>query len=120
MGVKHGLFLFLLTFACFVAHGTATRDLLMKSAEYDLVGSCLNFLMELKSCSNEIVLFFTNGTTTTTQADIGPNCCCAITAITHNCWLGIITSLGFTPQDGHYLRDYCDASASSPALAPAV
>ncbi|KDO38658.1 hypothetical protein CISIN_1g040528mg [Citrus sinensis] len=31
---------------------------------------CWNVLMELKSCSNEIVIFFINS-----QADIGPDCC---------------------------------------------
>lgn len=73
--------------------------------------------MELKSCSNEIVLYFTNG-----EADIGPDCCCAITVITHNCWPAMLTSLGFTPEEGHYLRGYCDAAAaaSTPALAPAA
>ncbi|KAJ1412922.1 Prolamin-like domain [Sesbania bispinosa] len=123
MALKHGLFL--LTLACFVAYGTATRGLLVKRPTQDIAVrlqgkggdliSCWKNLIELKSCSNEIVQFFTNG-----EPDIGPNCCCAITMITHNCWPAMITSLGFTAQEGHYLRGYCDASASSPALAPAT
>ncbi|TKY60389.1 Egg cell-secreted protein 1.3 [Spatholobus suberectus] len=113
MALKHGLFL--LALACFVAYGTATRDLLMKWPKQggDHV-ECWSNLIELKSCSNEILHFFING-----QADIGPNCCCAITVITHNCWPTMLTSLGFTYQEALYISGYCDAAASSPALAPA-
>ncbi|KAB1206298.1 Egg cell-secreted protein 1.2 [Morella rubra] len=68
--------------------------------------------MELKSCPNEIVVFFLNG-----QTDIGPDCCSAISIITHNCWPAMLTSLSFTAEDGNILRSYCDA-ASIPAAAP--
>ncbi|XP_027343120.1 egg cell-secreted protein 1.4-like [Abrus precatorius] len=112
MALKHGLF-FLLTLSCFVAHGTATRDFLINNPKQDLV-DCWSHLIELKSCSNEILHFFTNG-----QADIGPNCCCAITVITHKCWPAILISLGITAHEAHYLRAYCDAATSSPAPAPA-
>ncbi|XP_042975258.1 egg cell-secreted protein 1.4-like [Carya illinoinensis] len=73
---------------------------------------CWNALMELKSCSNEIVLFFLNG-----QTDIDPDCCRAISIITHNCWPAMLTSIGFTAEEGNILRGYCDA-ASAPAAAP--
>ncbi|KAK9225299.1 hypothetical protein WN943_010340 [Citrus x changshan-huyou] len=66
--------------------------------------------MELKSCSNEIVIFFLNS-----QADIGPDCCRAIDIITRNCWHAMFISLEFTAEEGNILRGYCDAfSAPSP------
>ncbi|GAY60003.1 hypothetical protein WN944_022796 [Citrus x changshan-huyou] len=71
---------------------------------------CWNALMELKSYSNEIVIFFLNS-----QADIGPDCCRAIDIITRNCWSAIVTSLGFIAEEGNILRGYCDAS-SAPSL----
>ncbi|KAJ1429722.1 Prolamin-like domain [Sesbania bispinosa] len=121
MALKQGG-LFLLTLACIIACGTATRDLVMKPKQDlstrlqktngDLV-DCWSSLLELRSCSNEIVLFFING-----EADIGPECCRAITVITHNCWPAMLTSLGFTAEEGNILRGYCDAAASTPALAP--
>ncbi|OIW19998.1 hypothetical protein TanjilG_31912 [Lupinus angustifolius] len=128
MALKEGTLLLLLTFiACFIVSGIATRDLVMKPKQDisarlegnngDLV-NCWSSLLELKSCSNEIVLFFLNGV-----ADIGPGCCTAITVITHNCWPAMLTSLGFTAEEGNILRGYCDAAAASastptPAEAP--
>ncbi|XP_023881145.2 egg cell-secreted protein 1.4 [Quercus suber] len=100
---------------------TATRDLYIKpghklAARFDTsegLVPCWNALLELKSCSNEIVVFFLNG-----QADIGPDCCRAITIITHNCWPAMLTSLGFTAEEGNILSGYCDAAASVPSTAP--
>ncbi|GAY46751.1 hypothetical protein WN943_010008 [Citrus x changshan-huyou] len=66
--------------------------------------------MKLKSCSNEIVIFFLNS-----QADIGLDYCHAIDIITHNCWPAMLTSLGFTTKEGNILRGYYDAS-SAPSL----
>ena len=63
--------------------------------------------MELKSCSNDIVIFFLNS-----QTDIGPDCCHAIDIITCNCWPAMLTSLGFTAEEGNILRGYCDASSA--------
>ncbi|KAK9214506.1 hypothetical protein WN944_006499 [Citrus x changshan-huyou] len=68
---------------------------------------CWNALMELKSCSNEIVIFFLNS-----QADIGPDCCRTIDIITRNCWSAMLTSLGFTAKEGNILRGYYDASSA--------
>ncbi|CAK7328532.1 unnamed protein product [Dovyalis caffra] len=97
---------------------TASRDILIKkpgvSSRIEDEGSlveCFNALVEIKSCINEIVLYFTNG-----QADIGPDCCRAIHIITHKCWPAMFTSLGFTDEEGNILRGYCDASPSSSAL----
>lgn len=80
------------------------------------LAECWNALVEVKSCSNEIILFFLNG-----QANIGPDCCRGITVITRSCLPVMLTSLGFTIEEGDILRGYCDASPSAPAtsLAPA-
>lgn len=69
---------------------------------------CWSALLELKSCSNEIVLFFLNGHT-----DIGPDCCRSIGIITHNCWPAMLTYIGFTAEEGSILSGYCDAVSSS-------
>ncbi|KAK9189799.1 hypothetical protein WN943_018398 [Citrus x changshan-huyou] len=66
-----------------------------------------NALMELKSCSNEIVIFFLNS-----QVDIGPDCCRAFDIITYNCWPAMLTSLGFIAEEGNILRGYCDVSSA--------
>ncbi|KAI9164682.1 hypothetical protein LWI28_000248 [Acer negundo] len=76
------------------------------------LAECWTALMELKSCTNEIILFFLNG-----QANIGPDCCRAIVIITHNCWPAMLTSLGFTAEEGNILKRYCDASPA-PVSAP--
>ncbi|GMI93168.1 hypothetical protein HRI_002986100 [Hibiscus trionum] len=83
------------------------------------LSECWNALNELKSCTDEIILFFVNGRT-----DIDADCCRAIEVITRNCWPTMITSLGFTSEEGNILRGYCDVSISTgpvpiPALAPA-
>ncbi|KAJ6754731.1 hypothetical protein OIU79_027363 [Salix purpurea] len=101
---------------------TAARDILMNepgsidnlSARLEEEGSlveCWSALVEIKSCTNEIVLFFMNG-----EADIGPDCCRAIHTITHNCWPAMFTSLGFTNEEGNILRGYCDASPPSSSI----
>ncbi|XP_059624788.1 egg cell-secreted protein 1.4-like [Cornus florida] len=78
---------------------------------------CLNALIEIRSCSNEIVLYFVNS-----QTDISPTCCQAIqTMITHHCCSDMMTSLGFTAEEGHILKEYCDESSSSaPAPSPSA
>ncbi|BAT73296.1 hypothetical protein LR48_Vigan01g017600 [Vigna angularis] len=104
MALKYGMVL-LIVLACFDAHGTATRD--------NNMVKCWSNLVELKSCSNEIMHFFISG-----EADIGPNCCCAITAITHNCWPSMLTSLGYTYQEALQILAYCEDAAPPPALSP--
>ncbi|PON60757.1 Prolamin-like domain containing protein [Parasponia andersonii] len=78
---------------------------------------CWTALLELKSCLNEIVLFFLNG-----QTDIGNDCCRAVVFIARNCWPAMLTSLGFTVQEGDILQGYCDAVAVAPppALVPII
>ncbi|KAK6924188.1 Prolamin-like domain [Dillenia turbinata] len=60
---------------------------------------CWNALLEIKSCSNEIITFFLNGKT-----DLGSECCNAISIITHHCWPAMLSSLGFTAEEGNILR----------------
>ncbi|XP_030540263.1 egg cell-secreted protein 1.4-like [Rhodamnia argentea] len=75
---------------------------------------CWSALVELKSCTNEIILFFLNG-----ETSLGPGCCGAIDVITRNCWPAMLTSLGFTAEEGNILRGYCDAAAGgAPAASP--
>ncbi|XP_050386144.1 egg cell-secreted protein 1.4-like [Argentina anserina] len=76
---------------------------------------CGNALVELKSCSQEIVVYFLNG-----KADIGVDCCKAIATITRHCWPAMLTSLGFTVEQGDVLRGYCDVAAAVTATAPAA
>ncbi|KAL5751965.1 hypothetical protein ACOSP7_022136 [Xanthoceras sorbifolium] len=123
MALKYVL-LIILAITCFMSSGTATRSIVNLQhymPGYNLearledsggLAECWTALMELKSCTNEIVLFFLNG-----QANIGPDCCRAIGIITRNCWPAMLTSLGFTTEEGNILRGYCDASPP-PVLAP--
>ncbi|MFS7952995.1 putative Prolamin-like domain-containing protein [Helianthus anomalus] len=73
-------------------------------AEKDSGGltDCWNALLELKSCTNEIVLFFLNGDSYLTM-----DCCRAIRTITYGCWPSMLTSLGFTSEQGDILQGYC-------------
>ena len=113
----------LLVLVCLLASVTAARELSSYSkpgqtlaARLEASGGlveCWNALNELKSCTNEIVLFFVNG-----QTDIGPDCCRAIEVITRNCWPAMLTSLGFTSEEGNILRGYCDASPGPLAGSP--
>ncbi|KAG9153120.1 hypothetical protein Leryth_012378 [Lithospermum erythrorhizon] len=74
---------------------------------------CWNALMELKSCTNEIILFFLNG-----ESYMGMDCCKAIRVITHECWPSMLTSLGYTSEEGDILSDYCGGAQTSPLAAP--
>ncbi|GAY45259.1 hypothetical protein CUMW_088150 [Citrus unshiu] len=46
------------------------------------------------------------------QVDIGPDCCRAFDIITYNCWPAMLTSIGFTAEEGNILRGYCDVSSA--------
>ncbi|KAK8663779.1 hypothetical protein V6N13_083584 [Hibiscus sabdariffa] len=76
------------------------------------LAECWSALNELKSCTDEIILFFVNG-----QTDIDTDCCGAVEVITRNCWPTMLTSLGFTSEEGRILRGYCDVS-NAPAPTP--
>lgn len=77
---------------------------------------CWDALYELKSCTNEIVLFFLNG-----ETKLGVGCCHAVDVITIDCWPAMLTSLGFTSEETNVLRDFCqspNSGGSSPAPSP--
>ncbi|PSS26677.1 Egg cell-secreted protein like [Actinidia chinensis var. chinensis] len=70
---------------------------------------CWDSLLQLQSCTGEVVLFFLNG-----ETYLGPSCCSAIRTIESQCWPSMLGSLGFTTEEGGILRGYCDATASTP------
>ncbi|CAO1947208.1 unnamed protein product [Urochloa humidicola] len=67
---------------------------------------CWEALVEVKSCTGEIILYLLNG-----EAYLGPGCCRAIRVIEHSCWAAdaMLSAIGFTPQEGDMLKGYCDA-----------
>ncbi|KAK8499782.1 hypothetical protein V6N13_038851 [Hibiscus sabdariffa] len=74
------------------------------------LAECWSALNELKSCTDEIILYLVNG-----QTDIDSECCGAVEVITRKCWPTMLTSLGFTSEEGNILRGYCDASPAPAA-----
>ncbi|KAJ3682864.1 hypothetical protein LUZ60_013091 [Juncus effusus] len=68
---------------------------------------CWDSLMELRSCTGEVILFFING-----QTYLGQSCCRAIGVIQSQCWAAdaMLAAMGFTAEEGDVLRGYCDAS----------
>lgn len=70
--------------------------------------TCWDALLELQSCSGEVVMFFMNG-----EAHLGANCCSAMRVIEHQCWPSMLSTLGITAQESNVLRGYCDSAASA-------
>ncbi|KAH7861003.1 hypothetical protein Vadar_020489 [Vaccinium darrowii] len=123
MALKCAFLLFAMT--CFYATTAGARDVPLSlqpgfnlTARLESGGSalveCWNAMSEIKSCSNEIILYFMNGAT-----DIGPACCNAIDMITRHCWPAMLTALGYTAEETNILRGYCDATSSSGGGGPA-
>ncbi|KAL8133084.1 hypothetical protein AgCh_008519 [Apium graveolens] len=71
------------------------------------LGNCWNAIAEIKSCTNEISVYFKIG-----AIDIGLPCCQAIKMITQHCWPSMLTALGISPDQSNILVGYCDASVS--------
>ncbi|MCL7039965.1 hypothetical protein MKW94_010414 [Papaver nudicaule] len=90
-----------------IGHNLAARI----NGEDDGAGmaECWSALYELRSCTNEIILFFMDG-----EMYLGIECCRAIRIITRECWPSMLTSVGFTAEEGDILKSYCDASHSAP------
>ncbi|AQL07355.1 Egg cell-secreted protein 1.1 [Zea mays] len=67
---------------------------------------CWEALVEIKSCTGEIIILFIRG-----EAFLGPGCCRAIRVIEQSCWAAdsMMSIIGFTPQEGDMLKGYCDA-----------
>ena len=74
---------------------------------------CWGSLLELRSCTNEIVLLLLNG-----EGYIGQDCCRAIRIITHECWPSMLTTVGFTAEEGDILSNYCDTPPASEVAVP--
>jgi hypothetical protein len=66
---------------------------------------CWEALVEIKSCTGEIIILFVKG-----EAFLGPGCCRAIRVIEQSCWAAgsMLSIIGFTPQEGDMLKGYCD------------
>lgn len=78
---------------------------------------CWGAVTELRSCTNEIVLFFLNG-----ESYLGRDCCIAIRTVTLHCWPSMLASIGFTAEEADVLRVFCDAEIihAPPPPAPAA
>ncbi|TMW84460.1 hypothetical protein EJD97_025168 [Solanum chilense] len=102
-------FLIMLTYSTItnLSHVHSSRDIPRhdESTTQGSIMDCFNALAEIKSCTNEIVAYFTIGT-----IDIDLPCCQAIFVITHHCWPSMLTTLGFTLEETNMLRGYCDAT----------
>ncbi|OMO70446.1 hypothetical protein CCACVL1_18914 [Corchorus capsularis] len=70
---------------------------------------CWDSLIELQSCTGEIIMFFLNG-----ETELGHSCCQAIRTISNHCWPSMIGALGFTTEETHVLEGYCDHEQNSP------
>ncbi|KAI3877830.1 hypothetical protein MKX03_002037 [Papaver bracteatum] len=66
---------------------------------------CWNALYELRSCTNEIILFFMDG-----EMYLGLECCRAIRIITRECCPSMLTSVAFYCCSSN---SYCDAPHSA-------
>ncbi|GAV77605.1 Prolamin_like domain-containing protein [Cephalotus follicularis] len=69
----------------------------------DESSTCWDSLMQLQSCTGELILFFLNG-----ETYLGHGCCQAIHTIGNQCWPTMIDALGFTTEESDILQGYCD------------
>ncbi|XP_057459175.1 egg cell-secreted protein 1.1-like [Lotus japonicus] len=113
MASTHKLIVLALIMMAFVSSNTAARAMRSHSsatlaARLKLDGesppNCWESLFQLQACTGEVITFFLNG-----ETYLGPSCCRAIRVVGHDCWPGMLASLGFTSQEGNILEGYCDA-----------
>uniref|UniRef100_A0ACD5YLK7 Uncharacterized protein n=1 Tax=Avena sativa TaxID=4498 RepID=A0ACD5YLK7_AVESA len=76
---------------------------------------CWNAVTELRSCTNEIALFFLSG-----DSYLGGDCCFAIRTITRHCWPTMLATVGFTVEEADILRGFCDAEVGAAHAPPSV
>ncbi|KAJ4700991.1 Egg cell-secreted protein 1.1 [Melia azedarach] len=74
--------------------------------------NCWDSLIQIQSCTGEIILFFLNG-----ETYLGNGCCEAIRIIGKQCWPNMIDTLGFTDEEGDVLEGYCDSNETPVAAA---
>ncbi|KAI3885834.1 hypothetical protein MKX03_022926 [Papaver bracteatum] len=109
-----------------VSHSLVGHNLAARINGEDGAGmaECLKALYELRSCTNEIILFFMDG-----EIYLSIECCRAILRllanwantrwfITRECWPSMLTSVGFTAEEGDILRGYCNATHSTTSRSP--
>lgn len=67
---------------------------------------CWETLLQIKSCTGEIVLSLLEG-----EAYLGSGCCHALRAFEQRCWAAdaVLSIIGFTPQEGDMLKKFCAA-----------
>ncbi|KAK6268390.1 hypothetical protein QUC31_012550 [Theobroma cacao] len=73
--------------------------------------NCWESLVQLQSCTGELIMFFLDG-----ETNLGRSCCQAIRTISHRCWPTVIDALGFTTEETHVLEGYCDHEESPPSV----
>ncbi|KAK1649578.1 hypothetical protein QYE76_067383 [Lolium multiflorum] len=76
---------------------------------------CWSAVTELRSCTNEIVLFFLSG-----DSFVSRDCCLIIRTITRHCWPAMLASVGFTAEEAGILRGFCDAEVGGAHAPPAT
>ncbi|CAN1828786.1 Egg cell-secreted protein 1.4 [Linum perenne] len=103
----------LIVAAIFVLLAAAEARRLEEDKAAGLV-ECWGALVEIKSCSGELFQYFVSGRRVDSISD---DCCRAVRTITHNCWPTMFDSVGFTAQQAHLLRGYCDAALADGGLA---
>ncbi|KAK3230132.1 hypothetical protein Dsin_002013 [Dipteronia sinensis] len=105
--------LFLLTLltamfmACYVTNARPLHPSLSLIARLKLDDespNCWQSLIQLQSCTGEIILFFLNG-----ETYLGHGCCQAMHTISHQCWPNMINTLGFTSEEGDILEGFCES-----------
>ncbi|XP_010034720.2 egg cell-secreted protein 1.1-like [Eucalyptus grandis] len=98
-------------------HNPASLAARLKVAENGSDSShCWESMFQLQACTSEVILFFLNG-----ETYLGPGCCQAIRTIEHQCWPNLLSSLGYTTEEGDILEGYCDAAETlDPPPAPVV
>ncbi|XVF25368.1 hypothetical protein REPUB_Repub13aG0206800 [Reevesia pubescens] len=82
---------------------TTTNSLMARLKLDEESSNCWDSLVQLQSCTGELIMFFMNG-----ETDLGHGCCQAIRTISHQCWPTMIDALGFTTEETHVLEGYCD------------
>lgn len=85
-------------------HGASAMSLATRLKLEGESTNCWESLFQLQACTGEVIMFFLNG-----EAYLGPSCCRAIRVVSHDCWPGMLDSLGFTSEEGDVLQGYCDA-----------
>ncbi|MBA0745491.1 hypothetical protein Gogos_008066, partial [Gossypium gossypioides] len=78
---------------------TTASDLLARLKLDEESPDCWSSLIQLQSCTGELIMFFLNG-----ETEIGKSCCLAIRTISHLCWPTMIDALGFTAEESHVIE----------------